>query len=64
MTQGQNPRVGPEAQGQKMSKDQIISGQILAAISGGMSIDQAIDAVLGAGTYIRIAYDLHESLNQ
>jgi hypothetical protein len=43
-----------------MTKDQIISAKILAAISGGMTVDAAIDFVLGSGTYAKIASDLYD----
>ena len=41
---------------QNMTQDQIISGKILAALAiNGGDIHAAIDAVLGAGTYLHMA---------
>ena len=48
---------------QKMTKTQAISSRIAALIANGYSIPQAIDAVMGAGTYARIASDVWDALN-
>jgi hypothetical protein len=45
-----------------MTTDQIISAKIIAAMAQGMTIDQAIDSVFGAGTYAKLASDLYDSL--
>lgn len=38
-----------------MSKDQIISARILTLIATGMTLPEAFDAVLGAGSYMALA---------
>lgn len=45
-----------------MNTNQIISARILAHIDTGLRVDQAIDAVLGAGTYSKLAGDLYDAL--
>lgn len=40
-----------------------ISLRILALMQTGMTISQAIDEVLGAGTYKQIASDVYDALN-
>lgn len=47
-----------------MNKNAAISARILANIAAGMTIDQAIDAVLGEGAYIQIAGDLYDALRE
>ncbi len=39
-----------------------ISARILANIAAGMSMQDAIDAVLGAGTFAKIAGDVYDAL--
>jgi len=45
-----------------MPTDARISALILAHIAAGMALDAAIDAVLGAGTYAKLAGDLYDGL--
>lgn len=45
-----------------MNKDQVISAKILMAQSQGMTLEAAIDHVLGAGTYDRLVSDLYNKL--
>lgn len=45
-----------------MAKNAEISRQILAKIAAGMTIETAVDAVLGAGSYAKIASDLYDAL--
>lgn len=40
----------------------IISARILTHIAQGMTVAQALDAVLGAGTHAAIAGDLYDAL--
>jgi len=40
----------------------IISLRIITLQRGGMTLPEAIDAVLGAGSYARIASDLYDEL--
>lgn len=47
-----------------MTKNQIISARILAQVAAGLSVRDAIDAVLGAGTYEQLADDLWEALRE
>ncbi len=42
--------------------DARISALILANVAAGMALDEAIDAVLGAGTYAKLAADLYDGL--
>jgi len=46
------------------SKNSEISKKILELINYGASEQQAIDAVLGAGTYDKLVSDLYNSLNK
>jgi hypothetical protein len=39
-----------------------ISARILVLMQTGMTLPQAIDAVLGAGTYLKLAGDLYDAL--
>lgn len=41
-----------------------ISARILALVAAGQSIDAAVDAVLGAGTFARLADDLYTALRK
>jgi hypothetical protein len=45
-----------------ITKNAAISAAILAKTQAGTSLSEAIDAVLGAGTYARLAGDIYESL--
>lgn len=45
-----------------MTTNSVISARILAAISEGVEIDEAIDAVLGEGTYRQLVSDLYDEL--
>lgn len=42
---------------------QIIGARILALIAQGMTTQQALDAVCGAGTYATLAGDVYDALN-
>jgi hypothetical protein len=44
-------------------KNAKISEAILFLVQGGMKINEAIDAVLGSGTYYKMACDLYDELN-
>lgn len=46
-----------------MTKNQTISANIIALTIKGYSVDAAVDAVLGAGTYAKIASDVWEEAN-
>lgn len=41
-----------------------ISARILFHVANGMTLDAAIDAVLGAGTYRALADEIHASLRK
>lgn len=43
-------------------KNAAISQKILAEIAAGMTVAEAIDAVLGAGMHARIASDVYDAL--
>ena len=45
-----------------MTKNEIISLRISALIAGGASVRSAVDQVLGAGTYQKIASDVYDAL--
>ena len=45
-----------------MNTTQIISARILALVATGKDIRTAVDAVLGAGTYSKMASELYDSL--
>ena len=45
-----------------MTKTQAISAMILAKVAEGMSVREAIDAVIGAGTSEKFVGDLYEQL--
>lgn len=45
-----------------MTKQQIISARIATLIANGHSVPAAVDAVLGAGTYAKIAADVWSAL--
>jgi hypothetical protein len=42
--------------------EQIISAKILIKVAEGMTIDQALDEVCGAGTFAKLASDLYHQL--
>lgn len=46
----------------KMNKNAIISMKILAKMNDGLSVREAIDAVLGAGTFEQVAGDVYDAL--
>jgi hypothetical protein len=43
-------------------KNAAISAAILAHVAAGKSLPDAMDAVLGVGTYIRVAGELYDAL--
>jgi hypothetical protein len=45
-----------------MTKQQAISALILARVANGETIQQAFDAVIGAGAYERLAGEVWEAL--
>ena len=45
-----------------MTKTQAISAMILAKVAEGMTVREAIDAVIGAGTSEKLIGDLYEQL--
>ena len=47
---------------QNVTKNQAISLQILAKVASGMTIGNAMDSVLGAGTYDKLVSDLYSEL--
>jgi hypothetical protein len=47
-----------------MTKSQIISTKIAAEMQNGKTIQEAIDAVFGAGAYKRIAGEVYDSLRK
>jgi hypothetical protein len=46
----------------KMTTNQKISLAIISKIQGGMTVEQAVDAVLGAGSFKKIAEDVWTAL--
>ena len=46
-----------------MTANQIISAKLLSLVANGMTMREAIDAVLGAGTFERVAGDVYDALN-
>lgn len=44
------------------NKNQIISARIAAKLAEGMTIQQAIDFVLGAGSFQKIASEIYDTL--
>ncbi len=44
------------------SKTQTISARILAMVAAGHSLQASVDAILGAGTYERLAGDVYDAL--
>lgn len=46
------------------AKNSMISAAILARIAQGSTPAQAMDAVLGAGTYAKLAGDLYDALKR
>lgn len=44
------------------NKNQNISARIAAKVAEGMTVDQAVDFVLGAGTFQKIAGEVYEAL--
>lgn len=44
--------------------EQVISQRIMKAVQAGMTVDQAIDFVLGAGAYQKIASELYDRLRK
>lgn len=47
-----------------MTKTQHISAAILAKIEAGMSVKDAVNAVLGAGRFEALASDLYDTLRK
>ncbi|CAB3784149.1 hypothetical protein [Pararobbsia alpina] len=45
-----------------MNKNQIISARILAAVANGKTIEQAYDAVMGDGAYLKLAGEMYDEL--
>jgi len=45
-----------------MTKSQAISTMILTAIQDGKDVREAVDAVLGQGTFEKLAGDLYDAL--
>lgn len=45
-------------------KNTIISGRILSKMSEGLSVPEAVDAVLGEGTYEKVASDVYDKLRR
>ena len=45
-----------------MTKTSAISAMILAEVAKGSTLDQAIDAVLGQGTYTKLAGEVYDAL--
>lgn len=43
-------------------KNAAISAQIVANVQSGMTVQQAVDAVLGQGTYAKIAGEIYTAL--
>lgn len=43
-------------------KNKQISEKIVSLVGAGLTLKEAIDAVLGAGTFAKIAADTHEAL--
>lgn len=43
-------------------KNQVISSLIIANVNSGMALREALDAVLGNGTYDQIASDVYDAL--
>ena len=46
-----------------MTKDQTISAMILNEIASGKSVSEAVDSILGEGTYETVAGDIFDALN-
>jgi hypothetical protein len=46
-----------------MSKTKQASLMILELVRGGMEVNDAVDTVLGAGTFAKLADDLHDAFN-
>lgn len=44
------------------NKNQIITARIAAKLAEGMTIEQAIDFVLGAGTFKKLAGEIYDTL--
>lgn len=47
---------------QIMTKTQVISALILAEVAKGRTIQQAFDAVIGEGAYVKLAGEVWEAL--
>lgn len=45
-----------------MNKNAIISTSILTKMAEGMDVAEAIDAVLGAGTYAKVTGEIYDEL--
>lgn len=43
---------------------ELISARILALVASGSSLEDAVDSVLGAGTYRKLAADLYAAFRQ
>lgn len=46
-----------------MTKNQTISAMILNEIANGKTVSEAVDAILGEGTYQTLAGDIFDALN-
>ena len=44
------------------NKNETISARILVKLAEGMSIEQAVDFVLGAGAFQKLAGEIHDTL--
>ena len=44
-------------------KNAAISAKILAAMQAGMTLEQAFDAALGEGAYLKLAGEVYDELN-
>jgi len=47
-----------------MTKSQAISTMILTAIANGKNVREAVNSVLGEGTFEKVASDLHDALRE
>ena len=46
-----------------MTKQQVISMLIIEELNKGKSVKEAMDSVLGEGTYLTLANDLYDTIN-
>lgn len=51
-------------EGREMTKQQAISLMILENVTNGMSLEEAFDAVLGAGAFEKLAGEIYEELRK